>query len=206
MKELQEADEKKVQEEKAKADAAEAERKKAAETASNDDVSTNKNTVKPAGVDVKSDVKPIDPEMQRLLDIGPNIVEVINDMWTASALRKGWKLVVSSIEEKHGVELGTLSREVYTAYRKSNGSEEGLQELVKRHAPRQTTIKTPQDTMSAPIKTPEDSKSSTNQALVPNTGADIHPDTTADIVERNMKLTDEQVISSLRCEYGTSRV
>ena len=90
MNELQQADEA-----KAKAEKAEAERKKAAGTESN------------------SDEKPLDMETQRMLDIAPRITAVITDMWNASSLRQGWELVVTAIEKKYSVHLGALSRDVY---------------------------------------------------------------------------------------------
>ncbi|MGA3405780.1 MAG: hypothetical protein ABSD49_08630 [Candidatus Bathyarchaeia archaeon] len=198
---------------KAKADAAEAGRKKIAESASGSDTST----VKP----LDSDKTAINVETQRLLDIAPHLTEVITDMWNASTLRQGWEFVVSVIETKHKVALTALSREVYTAYKTSKGSEEALKQLIQQHAPRQIATQDIQNTTPGANKTAiipvGDQKSSVNQAPQPNIAAGrvpesvpdtstSPPNTVLDVFERNLKLTAEQVISSLRCEYGTSRV
>jgi hypothetical protein len=146
----------------------------------------------------------VNQETLRLLELTPRMPEIITDMWNASMMRQGWVFVASAIEKKYSVHLGALSREVYQAFKASNGSEEGLQVLIKRYSQRPTAPPTAPPGANQPaIIPPTDPKSSTNQAPQPNTGADIHPDTRADIVpdtvlelfERNRKLSDEQADS-----------
>jgi hypothetical protein len=160
--------------------------------------------------------KPLDEETQRMLDLTPRLAEVITDMWNASAMRRGWDFVTTTIDTKYGVHLVALSRKVYIAYNKSKGSDEGLKDLIQQHAPRPTGPQNPQSTPPEPRPepqiTPEDQKSSTNQALTPNTAAGRGSDTVSDatksppsgvpdevlnVFSAARMLTDEQVISSL---------
>jgi len=209
--ELQAAEEAKAKEEA----------RKAAEAATKTPTKTPPNTVTPINTPINTSQKPLDVETQRLLDIAPHIGDVITDMWNASALGKGWGIVTTAIETKHKVSLGTLAREVYLAYKASKGSEEVLQQLIKTHAPHQTGPQNPQTPTTTPPISPEAPNSSTNQAPSPNIAPGGGVDTGVGAVggapgcavdigvgvfERNMKLTDEQAISSFRCEYGTSRV
>ena len=142
-----------------------------------------------------------------MLDIAPRITAVITDMWNASSLRQGWELVVTATEEKYGVRLVALAREVYTAYKRSKGSEEALKELIKQHEPHQTATQNPQTppqtSNQTAITTPEGPNSSTNQApqpnIAPNSAPGSAPEGAPDEVvahfERNRKLSDEQADS-----------
>jgi hypothetical protein len=218
--ELQAAEEAKAKEEA----------RKAAEAATKTPTKTPPNTVTP----INTSQKPLDVESLRLLAIRPRLGEVITSMWDTASLGKGVPLVIAGIERDFKVHLGTLSQEVYKAYQTSKGSEDTLQHLIKQHTPRLPSPSTPPVTPPQTSQTtPQDPNSSTNQPQLPNSvpeggvkvgvdggvhgsGSDVGGgvkggvegvvEGVVDIVERNMKLTAEQVISSLRCEYGTSRV
>jgi hypothetical protein len=220
--ELQQADELKAKEEKAKADAVEAARK-AAETAAKTPQSTPAATENP----VENPAKPLDAETQRMLAILPRLAEVITDMWHNSVVGQGWQFISRTTENKYGVRLAKLAQEVYAAYTSSKGSEEGLQALLKLRVPPQST---PTSTTTTTPITPQGPKSSTNQTQLPNgvlnevvngvvkgvvvgdTGVvkevvqevPVEVFNILDIVQRNLKLTTEQAIS-LRSEYGTRR-
>jgi len=85
---------------------------------------------------------PIDEDVKRLLELAPRLPEIITDMWNWSALLQGWQFVATATQNKYGARLTTLSREVYGAYKKSKGSPERLQELIKTHTPLQVEQKT----------------------------------------------------------------
>jgi hypothetical protein len=206
-----------------KADAAEAERKKDAETTSTTPPTTHVTTPPTTEHPAEYPTKPLDEETRRLLELQPRIGEVITTMWNTSSLGKGTPIVISAIEEKFQVHLGALSREVYEAYKASKGSEDTLQALIKQHAQRPTTpSSTPSGTPPTTLITPQDPKSSTNQppqpiiapngvpsgvvdgVVTPPVGAVSGvPEGIVEVFERNMKLTAEQAISSFGSEYGT---
>lgn len=115
-----------------------------------------------------------DPEMVHLIELTPRLRDVIIDMWNTSALRQGFEVVAQATEIKYGARLASLSRAVYSAYTKSEGSPEALTELITRHAPQQTTPQSPQTehpttptTPPTPQQTvivePEGPKSGSNQ-------------------------------------------
>ena len=200
-----------AEEAKAKADAAEAERKKAAETTSTTPPTTHVTTPPTMEHPAEYSTKPLDEETRRVLDLAPRIGEVITTMWNTSSLGKGTPIVISAIEEKYKVHLGALSREVYEAYKASKGSEDTLQALIKQHAQRPTTpSSTRSSTPSTAIIPLESQKSSTNQTpqpiIAPNgvpsgvvsgpVGAVSGvPEGIVEVFERNLKLTTEQAIS-----------
>ena len=145
-------------------------------------------------------------------------------MWNHSALGKGTTPVIAAIERDFKVHLPLLSQEVYQAFKASKGGDETLQGLIKRYTPYPTTHPithlTPTSTPTIP---PQDPNSSTNQPQLPNSvpeggvkvgvdggvhgsGSDVGGgvkggvEGMVDIVERNLKLTAEQAISSRESE------
>ena len=110
---------------------------------------------------------PIDEDVKRLLELAPRLPEIITDMWNWSALLQGWQFVATATQNKYGARLTTLSRDVYGAYKKSKGSPERLQELIKTHTPLQVEQKNPPTTPPAAnpaqIITPQGPNSGSNQ-------------------------------------------
>jgi hypothetical protein len=215
-----------AEEAKAKADAAKEAASKAAEAAARTPVTppvTPPTTTDPTSTPTSEPAtKPLDDESLRLLAIRPRLGEVITSMWDTASLGKGVPLVIAGIERDFKVHLGTLSQEVYKAYQTSKGSDDTLQALIKQHTPRLPSPSTPPVTPpQTPTIPPQGPNSSTNPAQLPNSvpegvvtgvGGGVTGVSKGgvqdilEIVQRNMKLTDEQAISSFRSEYGTSRV
>jgi len=110
---------------------------------------------------------PIHEDVKRLLELAPRLPEIITDMWNWSALLQGWQFVATATQNKYGARLTTLSRDVYGAYKKSKGSPERLQELIKTHTPLQVEQKNPPTTPPAAnpaqIITPQGPNSGSNQ-------------------------------------------
>jgi hypothetical protein len=144
--------------------------------------------------------------------------EIITEMWDKAGMGQGWVFVSKAVEKRFGSPFGNLTKEVYDAYKASKGSEVALNELIRQHTPHQID---PQVAPQITNPNPEGPNSSTNQAQLPDKGKEGvteglgegnngagkgATEGVVDIVERNLKLTAEQAISSLRSEYGTSRV
>ena len=168
----------------------EAERKKAKETAgkTSEKTSENSNT---SGNTSGSTSKSLNEEDKLLIELAPRLPDIITDMWNTSSLHQGWEIVAASTENKYGARLATLSRTVYSAYRKTKGSSEGLQELIKTHTPRQTA---PQNLPNTPPATPpganqtqqilpQGPNSGSNQGLSPNTLTSSQKDALRDAQE-----------------------
>jgi hypothetical protein len=177
VKELQDIDEKKAQEEKAKEEAAKEAARKAAETAvtptSTPTITPPQTTTPTVTPTPDPSTKPLDEETRTLLELAPHLPDVVITMWNHASLGKGTGPLIAAVERDFKAHLPLLAQEVYQASKASKGDDGVLQGLVKRYTPHptthQTTTVTPTVTpTSTPTIPPQDPNSSTNQAQLPN--------------------------------------